>query len=171
MVLEPHAWLARLPRAEARAALERCCACQRWVERMLTLGPFGSLSELLGSAEHAWSGLSRDDYLQAFAAHPQIGADLNELRQRFAMTAAWSSAEQAGVAGADDGTLLALAEANRRYRERFGYIFIICATGKSASALLAALLERLENEPERELAIAAGEQAKITRLRLEKLGS
>lgn len=168
---DAHVWLASATREAAAAALKRCCGSERWVERMLALAPFESASELQAAAERVWSELDRDDYLRAFAAHPEIGADLAQLRARFASTAAWSSAEQAGVAAADEDTLRALADANRRYRERFGYIFIICASGKSAREMLQALNSRLDNDGDRELAIAAREQLEITLLRLGKLGS
>jgi len=94
---------------------------------------------------------------------------LDELRKKFAGTAALSQAEQAGAFGASEETLLALREKNRSYRERFGYSFIVCATGKTAAQMLALLEARLGNEAQTELAVAAAEQAKITRLRLEKV--
>ena len=108
------------------------------------------------------------DWLEAFAAHPRIG-DLDALRKKFASTANWCAGEQAGVAAADEAVLTALADGNRAYEARFGYIFIVCATGKSAAEMLAILTARLANDPEVELKVATAEQAKITRLRLEKL--
>jgi 2-oxo-4-hydroxy-4-carboxy-5-ureidoimidazoline decarboxylase len=166
---EPHAWLNGLEANEAAAALRRACGAERWVERMLARRPFASSAELYASAEAEWRGSSREDYLEAFGHHPPIGEDLAELRRRFESTANLSSREQAGVAAADEATLRALRDANAAYRERFGFIFIICATGKSAGEMLAALRERLSNDPERELQLAAAEQAKITRLRLAGL--
>ena len=165
----PHQLLSSLSVDEARAALSRCCGARAWVEAMLALRPFASEPALLQAAADAWSKLGRDDYLQAFSHHPQIGADRAELARRFARTAQLSAAEQAQVAHADAATLDALAEANRAYLARFGYIFIVCATGKSAEQMLSSLRERLPNEPETELRIAAAEQAKITALRLQKL--
>jgi 2-oxo-4-hydroxy-4-carboxy-5-ureidoimidazoline decarboxylase len=156
------------PEADARAALLRCCGSRRWAEVMLSRRPFAAAAELYAAADEFWAGLGRADWLEAFAAHPRIG-DLDSLRRKFAATATWSAGEQAGVAGAADEVLRELAEGNRRYEERFGHIFIICATGKTAPELLQALRERLQNMPDEELAIAAAEQAKITRLRLEKL--
>src|SRR5262249_5689370 len=108
------------------------------------------------------------DWLEAFAAHPRIGA-VESLRKKFATTAAWAAGEQAGVAGAPETVLQALADGNRRYEGRFGHIFIVCATGKNAARTLARLEQRLANAPGEELRVAAAEQAKITRLRLEKL--
>lgn len=166
-----YAALNQLSGAALRAALARCCGAQRWVERMVAAHPFSSDVALFEAAERIWSELERDDYLEAFSHHPRIGEDVAALRARFAQTAAWSSAEQAGVASADTATLEALAENNRRYFARFGYIFIVCASGKSAAELSSLLLARLDNAPEQELTIAAREQGRITRLRLEKLST
>lgn len=153
---------------DARAALLRCCGSRRWAEQMLARRPFASGDELFAAADHIWADLGRDDWLEAFAAHPRIG-DLDGLRKRFATTADWASHEQSGVAAAGEEILRQLADGNRRYEERFGYIFIVCATGKTATEMLDILNERSANTPETELAITAAEQAKITRLRLEKL--
>ncbi len=95
-----------------------------------------------------------------------IGADVASLREKFAATADLAEGEQAGVVGATEQTLKALAQANADYAERFSHVFLICATGKSAEAMLTALQERIDNEPPAELRIAAGEQVKITRIRL-----
>jgi len=160
--------LDRLPLDEARAALERCCGAARWVERMCAARPFRDRAALFSSAERAFAELERRDWLEAFAHHPRIG-DIASLRARYAGTAAWEGEEQRGAGAASEATLRALAEGNRSYEERFGYIFIVCATGKSADQMLALLRARISNDPERELAIAAEEQMKITRLRLDKL--
>lgn len=163
--------LNELTEAEARPLLTRCCGSSRWVDAMLAARPFASPSALLERAEAAWQGLEARDFLEAFSHHPEIGADLGELRRRFAGTAALSEAEQAGALGASEATLRALADGNRAYRERFGYTFIVCATGKSADEMLALLEQRLPAAPEAELRVAAAEQAKITQLRLRKLGA
>ena len=114
-------------------------------------------------------GSTDADWLEAFAAHPRIG-DLDALRAKFAATAAWAVRRAGGRRRrADEATLRALADGNRDYEARFGYIFIVCATGKTAGEMLALLRERLGNDPEAELAVAAAEQAKITRIRLRKL--
>ncbi len=115
-----------------------------------------------------WWRLSKADWLEAFAAHPRIG-DIDALRARFAPTAAWASREQAGVLGASGDVLNELAIGNRRYEARFGYIFIVCATGKTAEEMLALLGQRLSNDPDVEIKIAAAEQMKITRIRLERI--
>jgi 2-oxo-4-hydroxy-4-carboxy-5-ureidoimidazoline decarboxylase len=138
---------------------------------MLARRPFASSAALYASAEEEWRALAREDYLEAFRHHPPIGEDLAVLRRRFQDTAQLSEREQAGVAGADEATLLALREANAAYRRRFGYIFIICATGKTAHEMLTALRARLDNDSDTELSIAAAEQGKITRLRLSTLDS
>jgi 2-oxo-4-hydroxy-4-carboxy-5-ureidoimidazoline decarboxylase len=158
-------WLDRAPANEARAFFTTCCGSTRWVERMLLRRPFGSDEQLFAIARAEWFALTPDDWREAFQHHPKIG-DRQALRVRFPTTAALSEAEQGGVAGASDATLDALADGNREYEKKFGYIFIVCATGKSADEMLALLQARLANDPRDELLIAAGEQAKITELRL-----
>lgn len=153
---------------EARAAFHKCCGSQRWAEAMAARRPFAGEAELFAAAEHVWQGLGREDWLEAFAAHPRIG-DGDALRQKFAVTAAWSAAEQAGVRGTSEDVLRDLADGNRQYETRFGFLFLVCATGKSAAEMLALLRQRLANDPDEEVRIAAAEQVKITRLRLEKL--
>jgi 2-oxo-4-hydroxy-4-carboxy-5-ureidoimidazoline decarboxylase len=135
---------------------------------MLSFIPADDMVELLEDAEEQWWLCSEDDWKEAFTHHPRIG-DLASLKEKFAGTAAWASGEQSGALSASDETLKALAEANRLYEEKFGYIFIVCATGKPAEEMLALLKERLNNNPEEEIRIAADEQNKITRLRIEKL--
>lgn len=169
MSLELHERLSALSDAEAAAALARCCGSQRWVAAMLAARPFAATSAVLEAADRIWAALGRADYLEAFAHHPRIGADLAALRARYASTAAWSHSEQSGVSHADEQTLEALRGQNLAYEVRFGYIFIVCATGKSAREMLALLSARLQNTPDVELAIAAAEQAKIMRLRLARL--
>jgi 2-oxo-4-hydroxy-4-carboxy-5-ureidoimidazoline decarboxylase len=164
------ALLDALSEPEARAALRRCCGSTRWVAGMLARRPFGSGSALGDVARDSWSALGRDDYLEAFAEHPPIG-ESNALSARLAPTAGWSSSEQSGVNAAAQATLAALAAGNRAYRERFGYTFIVCATGKTADEMLATLLLRLDNDADTELFTAAAEQAKITLLRLAKLAA
>ena len=154
-----------MPAGDASAWLERCCGAPRWVERMAARRPFGSREALLAAAREEWFALSRDEWIDAFRRHPRLG-DREALRTKFASTRAFSEAEQAGVTGAADVVLDALSEGNRRYEERFGYIFIACASGQSAEALLASLTGRLANEPDVELGVAAEEHAKITALRL-----
>lgn len=162
--------LARLNLATEEALL-RVCGSRRWVAAMRAAAARGFVSraQAHGVAEQAWWHLGDGDWIEAFGHHPPIGADLATLRARYPSTATQSAAEQSGVAAADDATLRALAEGNREYAARFGWVFLVCATGKTAAQMLALLRERLPNEPAAELRIAAGEQVKITRLRLDKL--
>ncbi len=157
-----------MPAERARDELERCCGAKAWIERVCAGRPYRSRQELNATAESAWTHLERDDWMEAFAHHPRIG-DLESLRKRFASTAGWASEEQRGAAQASEATLATLAEGNRAYEDRFGYIFIVCASGKSAGEMVELLHARLTNDPEAELMIAAGEQKKITRMRLAKL--
>ena len=163
-----HEQINTAPAEEAAATLLRCCASTRWVKRVLARRPFASFAELQAVAKEAWSGLDRADYLEAFAQHPRLGADPVRLRERFA-TADWSIGEQAGVTSTDAATLEALRAGNAAYEERFGFVFLVCATGKGAREVLTLLEQRIGNDPETELGVAAAEQAKITELRLEKL--
>jgi 2-oxo-4-hydroxy-4-carboxy-5-ureidoimidazoline decarboxylase len=157
-----------LPESDARTELLRCCGSTRWAEYMSARRPFTDEAHFFAAAHQIWQAFTRADWLEAFAAHPKIG-DLDSLRAKFAHTAAWSAQEQAGIAHTPEATLLALAEGNRAYEAKFGHIFIVCATGKSADEMLALLQERLKNPAADELLIAAAEQEKITRLRLERL--
>lgn len=146
----------------------QCCGSHQWATGMAEGLPYGDAGELLQRARELWDSLSADDWLEAFAAHPRIG-DLSSLPGRHADTAALASAEQAGAGAADNATQAALREGNAAYEHRFGYRYIVCATGKSAAQMLDILHERLTHSPEEEVRIAAAEQAAITRLRLEKL--
>jgi 2-oxo-4-hydroxy-4-carboxy-5-ureidoimidazoline decarboxylase len=152
----------------ARALLQACCGSTRWVERMLALRPFGSVDILLSAARREWFALTPEDWKEAFTHHPKIG-DREALRARFPVTHQLSEREQAGMGGASDQTIEALAQGNAAYERRFGYIFIVCATGKSAEEMLDLLTARLQNDPGTEVRIAAEEQAKITELRLKQL--
>jgi 2-oxo-4-hydroxy-4-carboxy-5-ureidoimidazoline decarboxylase len=153
---------------EARDELWRCCGASRWVEAMTARRPFRDRESLLAEADEVWWGLREPDWREAFAHHPKIG-NADALRERFASTRQWAAGEQAGVRSATEETLVALAEGNRAYEERFGFIFIVSATGKAADEMLSLLRARLPNDPRDEIRIAAAEQAKITRVRLEKL--
>jgi allantoinase len=152
-----------------RAELTKCCASERWVDRMVVERPYTINNQFfLRDAADFWWCMDREDWLEAFAAHPKIG-DVESLRAKFGNTRGWASGEQAGVAGAAETTLQRLSQLNREYEAKFGYIFIVYATGKTADEMLAILESRLPNDPETELKIAAGEQLKITQLRLQKL--
>ena len=151
--------------AGARTLLTRACGSTRWVDRMMARRPFGGDARLLRAARIEWFGLTEADWLEAFSHHPQIG-DRASLAARFPATHDLSVTEQAGVAGASADVIDALATANQAYLDRFGFIFIVCATGKSADEMLKLLRDRLGNDRATELRIAAEEQAKITALRL-----
>ncbi len=157
-----------LPAEAAVERLRRCCGSRRWAQAMADLRPFADAEDLFAVAKRVWEGLAPADWLEAFAAHPRIGGK-DALREKFAATRAWARGEQAGAAQASEEVLAALERGNADYERRFGYIFIVCATGKSAAEMLELLRERLSHPPHKELKIAAAEQAKITQLRLRKL--
>ena len=150
----------------AREILTRACGSSRWVERMLARRPFGRDAKLLSAARVEWFGLTEVDWLEAFAHHPRIG-DRASLAARFPATHDLSSKEQAAVGAAHADVLSELADGNEKYFERFGFIFIVCATGKTAPEMLQLLRDRLSNDRASELRIAAEEQARITALRLQ----
>jgi len=146
----------------------RCCGSSRWAEEMASHRPFHNSAQLFAVAEEIWRRLSSEDWREAFSHHPKIG-DMNSLRAKFAGAKGWAEGEQAGVQSASDEILQALAAGNEAYEKKFGYIFIVCATGKNAEEMLSLLRQRLPNDPAREIQIAVAEQAKITKIRLEKL--
>ncbi len=150
-------------------ALLRCCGSTTWVQKMMTHYPYSSMEQIHQRAISCWKEVGKEDILEAFRAHPMIGADLDSLRKKFKKTSNWSEGEQAGIQDASEQTIVALQKANLDYVERFGYIFIVCATGKSAAEMLGLLEGRLSNSTEEEIWIAAAEQQKITAIRLEKL--
>ncbi|WP_020560622.1 2-oxo-4-hydroxy-4-carboxy-5-ureidoimidazoline decarboxylase [Thiofilum flexile] len=149
-------------------AFTQCCVAERWVSQMVASAPFTSEEHLFTQADSIWANLGEADYLQAFEGHPKIG-DVSSLKQKYANTKALASGEQATVKQADDDTLQRLATGNQAYEAKFGFIFIVCATGKSAAEMLKLLEARLPNNRETEVQNAAEEQRKITRIRLEKL--
>jgi OHCU decarboxylase len=161
---------------EAEAELLACCGARAWAERMAAARPFADRDGLLATAERIWWELDPADWRQAFAAHPRIGenraaepGDGPGAKPLHRRTAQWSAEEQSGARSATASALADLAAANRAYEARFSHLFLICATGRSVEEMLAALRERMGNDPETELSVAAGEQVKITRLRLTKL--
>jgi OHCU decarboxylase len=158
----------QMPATEAADLLIACCGSRRWVEGMVARRPYHVVGVLLGNADEVWNALGPADWREAFAHHPRLGESRSEL-SRDERARAWSSGEQAAIRRASETERAALAAANAAYEARFGYICIICATGLSASEILTLTEERLPNEPEEELTIAAEEQRKITRLRLLKL--
>lgn len=160
--------LNKLPSTTRAEALATCCGAAAWVAALNEQFPFTSVAALYEAAERTWYNLSEADWREAFTHHPKIG-DVTALKEKFARTATWAAGEQGAVRQASQATLEALAHGNDAYERKFGYIFIVCATGKSAGQMLALLQARLPNTPSQEIHVAMTEQAKITRLRLEKL--
>jgi 2-oxo-4-hydroxy-4-carboxy-5-ureidoimidazoline decarboxylase len=158
----------RLSREEQRRLLFTCCGSNSWVDMMVGLFPFADRDVLLKAASEQWRQCGAEDWLEAFRHHPKIG-DIASLEKKFASTAALAGGEQSSVRHATPDTLHALAAANAEYEDRFGFIFIVCATGKSAAEMLALLQARLNNSPQMELKQAMLEQEKITALRLQKI--
>jgi 2-oxo-4-hydroxy-4-carboxy-5-ureidoimidazoline decarboxylase len=144
----------------ARAQFKRCCNSSQWVHCMEQARPFSDMAELEACADRIWASCSPKDWLEAFSAHPKIG-DQSENRR--------SRQEQSEMAVAAPEVLKALAQANRIYEAKFGYTFIVCATGKSAAEMLALLQQRLNNRHDNELLNTAEQQRLILRLRLRKL--
>lgn len=158
-----------LPKDEATKAFYLCCSSSIWAAQMVSCLPFKSEDDLLAQADKLWNGCKLTDFMEAFSHHPRIGGDLETLRKKFGSTANWASGEQSGVAGASEVVLQALNKGNIDYEDKFGFVFLICATGKSAGEMLEALLKRLPNNKDQEILNAKTEQAKITAIRLKKL--
>jgi OHCU decarboxylase len=157
-----------LPREAAQAELMKCCGSQNWAQALADARPFSDMEGLLTTADRIWWSLDAADWLEAFIHHPQIGEKKSE-RAQAAEASRWSEEEQSGTRDAEVETKEALASANRAYLRQFGYIFIVCATGKSSDEMLSLCEERLSNDAQTELRIAAEEQRRITHLRLRKL--
>ena len=153
---------------QLKEALSTCCGSTVWVNELAKVFPVESKENLFEQADIIWFACSESDWREAFTHHPKIG-DINSLREKFANTKSWAEGEQSGVSVASQQVLEDLSEGNRLYEEKFGYIFIVCATGKSAEEMLEILNARLPNSPETEILIAMQEQNKITKIRLEKL--
>ena len=161
-------WLNQLPPSEAERALMQCCGSKRWAQEMAQGRPYESLETLLARANDIWWSLASEDWLEAFRSHPKIG-EKKAAAPVSDRSSQWSGQEQSGMSNASGETVDTLAALNSAYEQKFGFIFIICATGKSSEEMLSALRQRLENDPAAELPIAAAEQSKITELRLKKL--
>lgn len=157
-----------LPLDEAAHLFMQCCTSEKWVERMVASRPFIDAQSLGETADYIWSQLTEEDYLQAFDGHPKIG-DVSSLKAKYSNTKELASGEQSGANQATDELIAELADGNRAYEEKFGFIFIVCATGKSAQEMLDLLSDRQNNARHRELEIAGEEQRKIFHLRIEKL--
>lgn len=155
-----------LPTANAESALLDCCGSTRWTKRIAAMRPFDTTTALYAATDAVWQQMDREDILEAFSHHPQIGQKASSGSESHRR---WSEGEQTGARSAAEYVWVRMAEGNRSYFDKFGYIYIVCATGKSAEEMLALLEQRLQNDPVRELPIAAEEQRQITRLRLQKL--
>lgn len=163
-------WLNSLPSELAAHELLQCCGSKRWAQQMVEGRPYASLEVLIEKANAIWWSLEPEDWLEAFRSHPKIG-EKKAATSVSAQSRKWSGQEQAGISAASQEIIDSLATLNRAYEQKFGFIFIICATGKTSAEMLSALRERLENGVAAELPIAAAEQSKITELRLKKLVS
>ena len=155
-----------LSSTEAEAEFLKCCGSHVWATVMADGRPFATAEALFAKADDVSASLADLDWLEAFRAHPKIGerkAAQSQQEQR------WSSQEQSAMQSASTDTVARLARGNQEYEAKFGFIFIVCASGKSSDEMLAMLNNRLRNDPQTELSVAAQEQKKITRLRLEKL--
>ena len=161
--------LNKLSQPALNEALSKCCGSSAWVENMAAIFPVADAETLIIQAKTQWNKLSEADWREAFTHHPKIGANVHALREKVASTSTWAEGEQATLKQASQETLEALAAGNAEYEKKFGYIFIVCATGKTAREMLALLQVRLPNKPEDEILVAMVEQDKITRIRLEKL--
>lgn len=144
---------------EARERLRGCCGSTEWARRMEAARPFRDVAALQETADEIWRSLSEADRREAFQKHPRIGERVS----------GQAAEEQSGTRNASSAILEGLALANREYEEKFGHVFLVCATGKSAEEMLALCRERLHNDPETEMRVASEEQLKITRLRLQKV--
>ncbi len=161
-------WLNSIAKEALEEQLLKCCGSTNWARRMAEECPFVSFEDLLTSADRIWWSLNADDWLEAFRSHPKIGeqkavANISSDAQK------WSKQEQASIGDAAPDTKRELALLNHEYEQKFGFIYIVCATGKSSEEMLEILKNRMDNSPDEELRIAAAEQAKITQLRLKKL--
>jgi len=153
---------------ERQAVLADFCAAPEWIQRVAAARPYGSADEVFAASDAGNAAVTQDGWREAFRHHPRIGERTAERTQSDAARAL-SAREQSGVHGGADTNGMALADANRAYEERFGHVFIISASGRSSTEMLAALRERMNNDPATEIKTAAEEQQKITRLRLERL--
>lgn len=166
MRLDALAWLNDLPAAAAEATLREVCGAPGWAESVAARRPFADRAALDAAAEAAWDGLDRDAWVAGFESHPRIGEGR---RVSGGDASAWSRDEQAAMGAADDGLRASLAEAQRAYERRFGWTYVVCATGRTAEEMRGDARARLGNPPDVELGVAAGEERRIGRLRMEKL--
>jgi 2-oxo-4-hydroxy-4-carboxy-5-ureidoimidazoline decarboxylase len=156
-----------LPQEEAVAEVLSCCGSRAWGQRLASMRPLANEASLFAAAETCWQSLGEEDWLEAFRSHPRIGEQHAQNKTSTA-SAAWSRSEQSQMKEADAVILKRMQQGHRSYEERFGRIFIVCATGKQPGEMLCILEQRLGNNPAQELIVSAAEQQKITQLRLRK---
>lgn len=152
--------------ASALESMLACCAAHRWAAAMVATRPVDDADKLIATANAIWGVMEEPDWMQAFAAHPRIGG--RGARHASAMSLEWSRGEQSSTVLAPDQIITELAEGNAQYEERFGFTYIVCATGKSAEEMLAILQRRLRNDRQTELREAAEQQRQIMQIRLRK---
>jgi 2-oxo-4-hydroxy-4-carboxy-5-ureidoimidazoline decarboxylase len=150
----------------ATEAMLACCGAHRWAAQMVALRPIMNIVALSKAADQVWAAMGESDWMEAFAFHPRIGE--REAYAASGKSIAWSAQEQAGTSNATNDVMRELAEGNAQYEQRFGFTYIVCATGKSADEMLAILKRRLANDRETELREAAEQQRQITQIRLGK---
>jgi 2-oxo-4-hydroxy-4-carboxy-5-ureidoimidazoline decarboxylase len=156
-----------LPADEAANEVLACCGSREWARRVVSARPFANRASLLAACDEAWRNLGASDWTEAFRSHPRIGETGAE-KPSPGQSTVWSEQEQQGAAGADDVVKDALAEGNRKYEGRFNRIFIVCASGKTATEILEILRRRLQNDPETELREAGEQQRQIMHLRIKR---
>lgn len=156
--------------SDATTQLLTCCTSEAWASALAKLRPFDDIEAMLAASDKSWDEAAKSEanLMEAFEGHPQIG-NVDSLKEKYRNTQASAAHEQSGASEADDRVLEALAQGNQDYLDKFGFIFIVFATGKSAQQMLDLLLARLPNSRDIELANAAAEQNKITRLRIQKM--
>jgi OHCU decarboxylase len=159
--------LNHLPTADAVRDLLACCGSSAWARDVAAARPYHDFDSLLAQADRVWAQLAPEDWLEAFARHPRIGERAAAVRS--GTEKRWSEGEQSRARETGSGVMAELASVNAEYEERFGHVFLICATGKSADEILANARSRLHNEPDDEMRVAGEEQRRITHLRLRKL--
>lgn len=160
-------------REEALAALSSCVGSKKWADALVDARPYADQDSLEETAARSSNELGPDDWIEAVSSHPRIGdrtsAQPSTTGRSSERVSEWASGEQSGTRSASHETLATLAAANAAYEQRFGYIFIVCATGKTSSEMIETCRKRLSNDPATELSVAADELRKIARLRLRKL--
>ena len=174
--MTPIAHFNQLDIASAQKLMWQCCASARWCERMVASRPYHSITQLSDAADAHWQKMEQHDFLEAFRGHPKIGNSKSagdrhgaDHKDEHASTRAMATAEQSGAASASERVRASLTKHNHDYEKKFGFIFIVCASGKSAEEMLDLLQARLNNTYEQEIANAAEEQRKITQLRIGKV--